>query len=187
MDTKLKRSTAFHPQTDGQTEVVNRTVVYPLRGYNAKHPNTWDESIPFLKFAINQTVHSSTNKTPLELKLFEPSMLDDEPGESLPFVDDLVTEKETVLTEDTIVERKTSSTRRGERQSFQIGKKDNTQVQQNDNRKRLMRADELHKFYDGTLNKVLSKLEVILRNNRLGYNNEGMENYEWTAEDKRGH
>nr|GEU57538.1 hypothetical protein [Tanacetum cinerariifolium] len=52
------------------------------------------------------------------------------------------------------------------------------------NRKRLMRADELHKFCDGTLNKVLNKLEVILRNNRLGYNNEGMEKYEWTAEDK---
>ncbi|GJZ78295.1 hypothetical protein Tco_0642967 [Tanacetum coccineum] len=52
-------------------------------------------------------------------------------------------------------------------------------------RKRLIRADELHKFCDGTLNKVLSKLKVILRNNKLGYNNEGMEKYEWTAKDKK--
>ncbi|GJZ50226.1 hypothetical protein Tco_0604416, partial [Tanacetum coccineum] len=44
-----------------------------------------------------------------------------------------------------------------------------------DNRKRMMRDNELYKFSDGTLNKVLEKLHVILRNNRLGYNNEGME------------
>ncbi|KAJ6990294.1 hypothetical protein NC653_018750 [Populus alba x Populus x berolinensis] len=63
MDTKLKRSTAFHPQSDGQTEVVNKTIVHLLRGYNARHPKTWDESIPFLQFAINHTLHSSTNKS----------------------------------------------------------------------------------------------------------------------------
>ena len=43
MDTKLKKSTTFHPQTDGQTEVVNRTVVHLLLGYCAKHPKLWDE------------------------------------------------------------------------------------------------------------------------------------------------
>lgn len=63
---KLKRSTVFHPQIDGQTKVVNLTVVHMLRGYNAKHPKTWDESVPFLQFAINYTVHSSTNKSPSE-------------------------------------------------------------------------------------------------------------------------
>ncbi|GJR27666.1 transposable element [Tanacetum coccineum] len=217
----------------------NRPTEFMWQGYNEIHRKTWDESIPFLQFAINHTVHSSTNKAPSEvclgflpqspfdmeftidstqvthkeeryevkvqrfvdsirkiheevdkqlrrsqqkykerhdqhqvqgnfqegdlvwlhlgkdrlkgegkklkpirydpfqilkkigenacklelpaymelyfvvnvdkLKLFDPSMLDDEPGESLPCVDDLVTEKETVLTEDTVVERKTSS------------------------------------------------------------------------------
>ena len=33
MDTNLKKGTAFHPQTNGQTEVVNKTVVHLLRGY----------------------------------------------------------------------------------------------------------------------------------------------------------
>jgi hypothetical protein len=38
MDTKLKKSTSFHSQTDGQKEVVNRIVVHLLRGYSRKHP-----------------------------------------------------------------------------------------------------------------------------------------------------
>lgn len=62
MDTKLKQSTTFYPQMDGQTKVVNRTLVHLLRGYNLRHPKTWDESIPFLQFAINHTIHGLTNK-----------------------------------------------------------------------------------------------------------------------------
>jgi hypothetical protein len=42
MDTKLKRRTYFHPQTDGHTEVVNKTMVIFLRGYCSKHPKLWD-------------------------------------------------------------------------------------------------------------------------------------------------
>ncbi|KAI5335413.1 hypothetical protein L3X38_025546 [Prunus dulcis] len=66
MDTRLKRSTAFHPQTDGQTKVVNRTMVHLLRGYNSKHPKTWDESLPYLQFPFNRGIHGSTLKSPFE-------------------------------------------------------------------------------------------------------------------------
>jgi hypothetical protein len=39
MDTKLNKSIKFHPQTDGQTKVINTTLVEILRGYNQKHPS----------------------------------------------------------------------------------------------------------------------------------------------------
>jgi hypothetical protein len=48
LDTKLNKSMAFHPQTDGQTEVVNRMILHILRMYNYKHPHTWDESLPYV-------------------------------------------------------------------------------------------------------------------------------------------
>ena len=69
MDTGLKCSIAFHSQTDGQTKVVNRTMVYLLRGYNSKHPKTWDDSLLYLQFAFNRPIHGSTLKSPFELCL----------------------------------------------------------------------------------------------------------------------
>ncbi|GKB04268.1 hypothetical protein Tco_0832411 [Tanacetum coccineum] len=50
--------------------------------------------------------------------------------------------------------------------------------------KRLMRDNEFHKFLYGTLNKVLNKLKVIVRN-KLGYRNERMEQYYWTKDDEK--
>jgi hypothetical protein len=66
MDTRLKKFIAFQPQTDGHTEVMNHTLVHMLRGYNSKHPKTWDDSLPYLQFAFNRSVHSSSGKTPFE-------------------------------------------------------------------------------------------------------------------------
>nr|GEY89810.1 hypothetical protein [Tanacetum cinerariifolium]GEZ42467.1 hypothetical protein [Tanacetum cinerariifolium] len=43
------------------------------------------------------------------------------------------------------------------------------------NRKMLMRYDEVHKFNDGTLNKVCEKLKVIIRDNVLGYGNASLQ------------
>lgn len=48
MDTKLKKSTTFHPQTDGKIEVVRKIVVHLLRGYCRKHSKLWDESLHYV-------------------------------------------------------------------------------------------------------------------------------------------
>ena len=66
MHTKLKKSTAFHPQTDGQTEVVNITIVHLLRGYCNKHPKLWDEQLHYIQHAYNQENHSSKNTSPFK-------------------------------------------------------------------------------------------------------------------------
>ena len=73
LDTKLTNSTAFHPQTYGQTEVVNRMIVHILRMYNSKHPRTWDESLPYVQHSYNRALHSSTNHSPFQVGLgFQP-------------------------------------------------------------------------------------------------------------------
>jgi hypothetical protein len=73
LDTKLTKSTTFHPQTDGQTEVVNRMIVHILRMYNSKHPRTWDESLPYAQHSYNRALHSSTGHSPFQAGLgFQP-------------------------------------------------------------------------------------------------------------------
>jgi hypothetical protein len=64
LDTKLTKSTAFHPQTDGQMEVVNQMIVHILHMYNSKHPHTWDESLPYFQHSYNRALHSSTYHSP---------------------------------------------------------------------------------------------------------------------------
>jgi hypothetical protein len=64
---------AFHPQTDGQTKVVNRMIVHILHMYNSKHPHTWDESLPYVQHSYNRALHSSTGHNPFQVGLgFQP-------------------------------------------------------------------------------------------------------------------
>jgi hypothetical protein len=73
LDTKLTKSTSFHPQTDGQTEVVNRMIVHILHMYNSKHPRTWDESLPYVQHSYNRALHSSTSHNHFQVGLgFQP-------------------------------------------------------------------------------------------------------------------
>jgi hypothetical protein len=69
MDTKLTKSTAFHPQTDGQTEVVNRMIVHILHMYNSKNPHTWNEILPYVQYSYNRALHSSNDHIPFQVGL----------------------------------------------------------------------------------------------------------------------
>jgi hypothetical protein len=73
LDTKLTKSMAFHPQTNDQTEVVNRMIMHILHMYNSKNPHTWDEILPYVQHSYNRALHSSTNHNPLQVGLgFQP-------------------------------------------------------------------------------------------------------------------
>ena len=63
-ETKLRFSTAFHPETDGQTERMNRTIEETLRHYVAPNHTDWDKHLPMIEFAINNAMQMSTNQTP---------------------------------------------------------------------------------------------------------------------------
>ena len=73
MDTKLTKSTAFHPQTNGKMEVVNRMIVHILWMYNSKHPRTWDENLPYIQHSYNRALHISIGHNPFQVCLgFQP-------------------------------------------------------------------------------------------------------------------
>jgi translation initiation factor IF-1 len=65
--TKLLFSTTCHPQTDGQTEVVNRTLSTLLRAVLKKNLKMWEEWLPHVEFAYNRAVHSTTQHSPFEI------------------------------------------------------------------------------------------------------------------------
>ncbi|OMO50971.1 reverse transcriptase [Corchorus capsularis] len=64
--TELKYSSTCHPQMDGQTEVVNRSLGNLLRCLVRNNPKTWDSVIPQAEFAYNNSVNWSIKKTPFE-------------------------------------------------------------------------------------------------------------------------
>ena len=56
-------STAFHPQTDGQTERQNQTMEKYLRAFCNYEQDNWVELLPLAEFAYNNSVHASTMMT----------------------------------------------------------------------------------------------------------------------------
>ena len=61
---KRKLSTAFHPQTDGQTERQNQSLEQYLRAFSNDRQDNWASLLPLAEFAYNNSVHSTTKMTP---------------------------------------------------------------------------------------------------------------------------
>jgi transposase InsO family protein len=57
-------STAFHPQTDGQTECQNQTMHQYLRAFCNYEQDNWVKLLPLAEFAYNKSMHASTRMTP---------------------------------------------------------------------------------------------------------------------------
>ena len=69
LGTQLKFSTSNHPETDGQTERMNRIVGDVLRCFVNHRQNNWSTLLPLCEFAINDMVQGSTNETPFFINL----------------------------------------------------------------------------------------------------------------------
>jgi hypothetical protein len=96
LDTQLRFSSAYHPQTDGQTKKVNQILEDMLRACALQYRRSWDKSLPYAKFSYNNSSQESLKmvlfemlyghrcRTPLfwnetgERKVFRPDILQEE-------------------------------------------------------------------------------------------------------------
>ena len=61
---KSKMSTAYHPQSDGQTERVNQTLEQYLHTYCNYQQDNWSSLLPLAEFSYNNAPHATTGVSP---------------------------------------------------------------------------------------------------------------------------
>ena len=67
MGTSLNMSSAYHPQTDGQTEVINKCLEAYLRCFVTDKQNHWSQWLHLVEWRYNSTYHTSTKMTPFQV------------------------------------------------------------------------------------------------------------------------
>jgi hypothetical protein len=66
LDTRLNFSSAYHPQTDGQTVRTNQVLEDMLRACALKHGGSWDKSLSYAEFSYNNSYLASLKMSPFE-------------------------------------------------------------------------------------------------------------------------
>ena len=93
----MEFSTAFHPQTDGQTERVNQILEDMLRACALDYGSSWDANLPYAEFSYNNSYQASLKMAPFEAlygcRCRTPLMWD-EVGDHQLFGPDLIKESE---------------------------------------------------------------------------------------------
>jgi hypothetical protein len=99
-DTELHLNTTYHPQTDGQTKVVNKCLETYLRCFASKKQNQWAQWLPLAEWWYNTSYHTATRMTHFEAVYGQkpPSVLSYLPGASKVHAVDLtLTAQEAIL------------------------------------------------------------------------------------------
>jgi hypothetical protein len=97
LDTKLLHSSAYHPQTSGQTERVNQILEDMLRACALEFPQKWDECLPLAEFSYNNSYQESIKMAHFEAlygRRCRTPLNWSEPGERWFFRPDMVKETE---------------------------------------------------------------------------------------------
>src|SRR6266480_2867289 len=66
---KLDMSTAFHLQTDGSTEIANKTIIQILRNWVSTKQDNWAQHLLLVAYAINISTNDTTKMSPFYLRL----------------------------------------------------------------------------------------------------------------------
>jgi hypothetical protein len=97
MDTRLNFSSAYHPQTNGQTERVNQILEDMLRACALNDKKSWDKRLPYAEFSYNNNYQESLKMSPFEVlygqKCWTP-LFWNEPGENQVFEPEILWEAE---------------------------------------------------------------------------------------------
>ncbi|MCI30862.1 Ty-3/Gypsy retrotransposon polyprotein, partial [Trifolium medium] len=100
LGTTLAFSSSYHPQSDGQTEVLNRCLETYLRCFVSDEPKLWLRFLPLAEFWYNTSFHSAIGMTPFEALYGRkpPNMVHYSAGQhSIASVDELLTQKTQIL------------------------------------------------------------------------------------------